>query len=156
MLQGRLFSYPDTHRHRLGVNFLQIPVNCPYATNVRNYQRDGFMTVNGNGGSAPNYGPNSFGGPKATGAKDPTPFDVSGTVGRYRYVHPNCDFQQPGNLYRLMSKEERSRTVKNIVGMLKDARRDIQDRMVGIFTKADPEYGARVKEGLLAHRGSAL
>ena len=50
MLQGRLFSYHDTHLHRLGTNYLQIPVNCPYATKVRNYQRDGFMTINGNQG----------------------------------------------------------------------------------------------------------
>ena len=42
-------SYDDTHRHRLGPNFQQIPVNrplCPYA----NYQRDGFMAVDGNQG----------------------------------------------------------------------------------------------------------
>jgi len=158
MLQGRLFSYPDTHRHRLGPNFLQIPVNCPYATRVNNYQRDGFMTVNGNGGSGPNYGPNSHGGPKALVAeKDTATFDVNGTVGRFRYTHPNCDFEQPGNLYRLMTKEQRSRLVKNIVVRLKDARKDIQDRMVEIFSKCDREYGARVKEGLMAAtRHSAL
>ncbi len=39
--QGRLFSYGDTHRHRLGANYLQLPVNCPYRAKVRNYQRDG-------------------------------------------------------------------------------------------------------------------
>jgi len=48
MLQGRLFSYTDTHLHRLGANYLQIPVNCPYRTRVANYQRDGFMTVTDN------------------------------------------------------------------------------------------------------------
>jgi len=35
MLQGRLFSYNDTHRHRLGANFDQIPVNCPYRAKPR-------------------------------------------------------------------------------------------------------------------------
>jgi len=60
ILQGRLFSYPDTQRHRLGSNFTQIPVNCPYRAKVSNTTRDGFMTVNGNGGSRPNYEPNSF------------------------------------------------------------------------------------------------
>ena len=49
-MQGRLFTYDDTHRHRLGPNFHQIPVNCPYATRARNYQRDGFMTIDGNQG----------------------------------------------------------------------------------------------------------
>ena len=48
MLQGRLFSYSDTHLHRLGANYLQIPVNCPYRTRIANYQRDGFMTVTDN------------------------------------------------------------------------------------------------------------
>jgi len=60
MLQGRLFSYPDTHRHRLGPNFMQIPINCPYRSPIHNEQRDGLMTVNGNQGGKPNYEPNSF------------------------------------------------------------------------------------------------
>lgn len=59
MLQGRLFSYPDTHRHRLGGNYDQIPINCPYRARVHNTQRDGFMVVNGNQGSEPNYEPNT-------------------------------------------------------------------------------------------------
>ena len=60
MLQARLFSYADTHRHRLGVNYQQIPVNCPFATKINNYQRDGVMNIVGNQGGAPNYFPNSF------------------------------------------------------------------------------------------------
>jgi len=51
MLQGRLFSYPDTHRHRLGGNYEQIPINCPYRAKVHNGHRDGFMRVDGNGGN---------------------------------------------------------------------------------------------------------
>jgi catalase len=50
ILQARMFSYPDTHRHRLGANFDQIPVNCPYKTKVSNGQRDGPMTVTDNQG----------------------------------------------------------------------------------------------------------
>lgn len=65
MLQGRLFSYPDTHRHRLGANFDQIPINCPYAAKAQNYQRDGPMNVSDNGKSGPVYEPNSYGGPVA-------------------------------------------------------------------------------------------
>ena len=63
MLQGRLFSYHDTHLHRLGPNYLQIPINCPFSP-VRNYQRDSFMAVDGNQRGAPNYYPNSFSGPQ--------------------------------------------------------------------------------------------
>jgi len=50
MLQGRLFSYADTHRHRLGGNYEQIPINCPFRAKVNNGQRDGFMRIDGNGG----------------------------------------------------------------------------------------------------------
>ena len=64
MLQGRLFSYPDTHRHRLGKNYEQIPINCPYRARVASYIRDGAATVNGNYGNAVNYEPNTQGGPK--------------------------------------------------------------------------------------------
>ena len=63
MLQGRLVNYPDTHRHRLGPNYDQIPINCPYRARMGNYNtRDGFMTVNGGNGSQPNYEPNSVSG----------------------------------------------------------------------------------------------
>jgi len=159
MLQGRLFSYADAHRYRLGTNYLQIPVNCPYATRVRNYQRDGFMTVNGNQGSAPNYWPNSVeGSPRPdTTHSDVHAYDVSGVVGRHMPNHPNSDFEQPGNLYRnVMTSEQRTRLVNNIVGHLKNARKDIQEKMVAIFSKADREYGARVHEGLLKAGGAKL
>jgi catalase len=53
VLQSRLFSYPDTHRHRLGVNYQQLPVNAPIVP-VANFQRDGFMAFN-NQGPRPNY-----------------------------------------------------------------------------------------------------
>lgn len=81
MLQGRLFSYGDTHRHRLGPNYLQLPVNCPFS--VRNYQRDGPACLHNQGG-APNYFPNSFSGPISDErAKSLCPsFAVSGDVAR--------------------------------------------------------------------------
>ena len=63
MLQGRLFSYPDTHRHRLGPNYHLLPVNSPKGCELENYQRDGFMRFDNNGGGGPNYWPNSMGGP---------------------------------------------------------------------------------------------
>jgi catalase len=48
MLQGRLLNYPDTHRHRLGKNYEQIPINCPYRARMGNYNhRDGTMLVDG-------------------------------------------------------------------------------------------------------------
>ncbi|KAI3371089.1 hypothetical protein L3Q82_023731, partial [Scortum barcoo] len=83
MLQGRLFSYPDTHRHRLGANYLQIPVNCPFRARVSNYQRDGPMCMFDNQGGAPNYYPNSFSAPETQPQFVESKFKVSPDVGRY-------------------------------------------------------------------------
>lgn len=60
ILQARLFSYPDTHRYRLGGNFEQIPINCPYRANVVNCIRDGFMNVQTKISTGPNYEPNTM------------------------------------------------------------------------------------------------
>jgi len=149
MLQGRLFSYHDTHRHRLGPNYHLLPVNAPKAARVSNYQRDGFMRVDSNGGGSPNYYPNSFGGP----APDPTmaepPFEVSGKAARQRYTHPNDDFVQAGDLYRkVMTDDDRDHLIGNIVAHLGGAQGRIQLRQTSLFYKAEPEYGRGVAEGL--------
>lgn len=95
MLQGRLFSYPDTHRHRLGVNYTQIPINTPYAAKVNNYHRDGFMAVNGNGGRAPNYEPNTQNGPKQIGAPAAVAkYSLQGEIGRHIQPLSDDDFAQ--------------------------------------------------------------
>ena len=126
MLQGRLFSYPDTHRHRLGPNYQQIPVNCPYRTRVANGQRDGFMSVNGNQGSSRNYEPSSFGGHAANETYKQSSFKVTGLAQRYKPSHPNDDFAQPGALFRkVMSAEARTNLINNIIGHLKNAHRDV-------------------------------
>jgi len=151
MLQGRLFSYYDTHRHRLGVNYTQIPVNCPYRARLGNYsERDGFMNVNGNQGSKTNYEPNSVAGtPKEDRSLLEHPTPVSGTIIRSRYTHPNSDFEQVGALYRkAMNEQDRAHLVHNIVNHLKNARREIQERQVKLFYRADPEYGTRVAKGM--------
>ncbi|RUS34001.1 catalase [Jimgerdemannia flammicorona] len=154
MLQGRLFSYPDTHRHRLGPNYLQIPINSPYRVKggVANHQRDGPMTVNGNQGSAPNYEPNSFQtGPREQNIKGASlAVAVSGFTGRFTYELTDDDFVQAGNLYRVMSPGERDNLINNIVGHLKNANSTIQKRQVANFKRANAEYGKRVEEGLAA------
>ncbi len=149
MLQGRLFSYHDTHRHRLGPNYHIIPVNAPKHAPLNNYQRDGFMRTDDNFGGAPNYFPNSFGGPEHDPRNDEPAFPVSGEVKRDVYTHPNDDFVQPGNLYRdVMSEQDRTNLVSNIVGHLSGAQKRIQLRQTAIFYKADEDYGSRVAKGL--------
>jgi catalase len=149
MLQGRLFSYHDTHIHRLGPNYHLLPINRPKAAKVNYYQRDGFMCFGDNSGDSPNYYPNSFGGPKPQpGAAEPG-FDVSGTAGRHPYTLSDDDFFQAGELYRrVMTDEDRDHLIGNITSHLCNARKRIQLRQTAIFYKADPDYGSRVAKGL--------
>jgi catalase len=149
MLQARLFSYHDTHLHRLGPNYHLIPVNAPKHAPEQSYQRDGPMRVDSGGGAGPNYWPNTFGGPGPDiASKDPA-FDVSGKAGRQPYTHLNDDFVQPGDLYRnVMAEKDRRNLVGNIVSHLGGAQKRVQLRQAALFFKADPDYGRRVAKGL--------
>ncbi len=149
MLQGRLFSYHDTHRHRLGPNYHMLPVNTAKGCPMKSYQRDGFMRFDANGAGGPNYYPNSFGGPTPDPKAAEPSFEVSGKAERQEYTHANDDFAQAGDLYRkVMTEQERDNLIGNIVGHLGGAQRRIQLRQCAIFYKADVEYGTRVAEGL--------
>jgi len=148
MLQGRIFSYHDTHIHRLGTNYHLLPVNAAKNAPENSYQRDGFMRFDHNGGGGPNYWPNSFDGPAPDPDKLEPSFDVSGQAARQAYTHPNDDFVQAGSLYRdVMTDEDRDHLIGNIVDHLGGAQKRIQLRQTAIFYKADPEYGRRVAEG---------
>ena len=149
MLQARLFSYHDTHIHRLGPNYHLLPVNMPKNAPEKSYQRDGFMRSDDNGQGGSNYWPNSFGGPEPDPTKGEPPFEVSGLAARTPYPHPNDDFQQAGVLYRkVMTDEDRDHLIGNIVDHLKGAQKRIQLRQTALFFKAEPEYGNRVAKGL--------
>lgn len=150
MLQGRLFSYPDTHRHRLGANYQQIPINAPKNANVQNYQRDGFMVVNGNGGGGPNYGPNSYNGPAQNDIASTTfaVEEIEGMIGRFSFELKDDDFVQAGNLYRLLSEEEKKDLVNNIAGDIASVKKDIIERQLGHFERADPDYRKHVEAAI--------
>lgn len=149
MLQGRLFSYPDTHRHRLGPNYHLIPVNSPRGCTAANYQRDGAMRTDANGGGAVNYWPNTFGGPAPDPAKAPPKLPVSGYAGSQARDYPQNDFEQAGALYsRVMTDYDRANLIGNIVDHLGKAERRLQLRQAALFYLAHAEYGTRVAEGL--------
>ena len=149
MLQGRMFSYHDTHIHRLGPNYHLLPVNSPKAAPENSYQRDASMRSDDNGGSGPNYWPNSFGGPAPDPESLEPPFEVSGQAARQAYEHPNDDFVQAGNLYRdVMTDVDRDHLISNIVSHLSGAQKRIQLRQTALFYKADPDYGESVSKGL--------
>jgi catalase len=149
MLQGRIFAYHDAHRYRLGPNYHLLPINRPKAAMMSNYQRDGFMRVDDNGGGGPNYNPNSFIGPVADPKAAEPPVEVSGMAARHPEAITDDDFVQAGNLYRqVMTEEARTHLVGNIVGHLGHAQTYIQLRQTALFFKADREYGTQVAEGL--------
>lgn len=137
-----------------------IPVNCPYRAKVFNGQRDGPMNVTSNGGtslsylgSQPNYEPNSFNNGKNTFSFNEDarykPYVVTGLVQRFKPNHPNCDFAQPGTLFRkVMCDQMRKNTIGNFVAAMTGVRKDIAERQVKHFFKADPELGDKVAQGL--------
>jgi catalase len=142
MLQARIFAYADAHRYRLGANFERLPINTPRATKAHNYQRDGMMRFDDNGGASPNYEPNSFGGPIEDHSYDEPPLKISGDADRYEQKRGvDDDYVQPGNLFRLMPSDEQKRLMENIAGSLKKVPKSIQEKMVAHFTKADKAYG---------------
>lgn len=147
LLQGRLFSYPDTQRHRLGANFALLPVNRPLKEAV-NQQRDGAMRIDGNGGARPNYSPNTRGGPVVAPNAREMPFAVKGNVARTPLAHRADDFEQAGLLYRVLDERDRANLVSNIAGHLGHARASVQQAMIEHFKRADAEYGARVAKAL--------
>jgi catalase len=155
MLQGRLFAYGDTHRYRLGINHTRLPVNRPHATEAANYGRDGSMRFDGNGGRARNYEPNSYQGPVQTDEPLYARLEIHGLTGSHPWMrHPeDNDFVQAGNLYRLMSEEEKHRLVANIAATLsKVSRADVIERSLSHFRNADPDYGARLEKAVQALR----
>jgi len=149
MLQGRLFAYHDTHRHRLGPNYEQLPVNSPKGAKAGTYQRDGLMRQNLDGDDFPSYYPNSFGGPEPDPSAAEPPLDVAGMAARHKPAYPQDDFVQAGDLYRKVMKDgDRKNLVGNITAHLKGAARRIQLRQCALFYKADQDYGSQVAKGL--------
>ncbi len=152
MLQGRIFSYHDTHLHRIGTNYQQLPVNASKAP-VNSYNQDGAMRYAHSDGQ-PVYSPNSYGGPVSDTERghDLTWSTEGGEIGRYAYVAhaEDDDFGQAGTLYRhVLSDEGREHAVTNIVGHVGDGvSPTIQRRALEYLTKIDAGLGAAVAKGL--------
>ncbi len=153
MLQARLFSYGDAQRYRLGVNFNQIPVNapkCPY----HSYHRDGQMRVDGNQGSRLAYAPNMYGEwPDSPELQEPR-LPLQGEAGHWDHRLDQDNFEQPGNLFRLMSAAQQQALFENTARSILGASPEVHARHIGNCTKADPAYGAGVARALAALAGS--
>jgi catalase len=148
MLQGRLFSYGDAQRYRLGVNFNHIPINAPKCP-FHSYHRDGGMRTDGNLGATPSYWPNS----KGTWIDhDPSlaepPLALSGAADHWDHRVDEDHFEQPGNLFRMMNAAQRELLFQNTARAMGDARMEVKQRHIDHCTLADPAYGAGIAAAL--------
>lgn len=151
MLQARLFSYADAQRYRLGVNHHQIPVNAPKCP-VHTFHRDGQMRVDGNKGSETHYEPNSYGALQeqpefAEPASDMAKYQEIASVADHWDYRADDDnyYEQPGDLFRLMTPEQQQALFNNTAAAIKGASRQTIERHIDNCTKADPAYGAGVR-----------
>jgi catalase len=148
MLQARIFSYADAHRHRLGTHYEQIPVNRPKCP-VHHYHRDGEMNVYGgliSGNTDAYYEPNSFGG----AVEDPSvlepPLRIDGDADRYNHREGHDDYSQVRVLFeRVLEDDEKERLFNNIAGMWSDVPEIICERQLAEFKKVHPDYEAGVR-----------
>lgn len=148
MLQGRLFSYGDAQRYRLGVNHHQIPVNAPRCP-VHSFHRDGAMRVDGNHGGRLHYEPNTYGEWQQQPDFSEPPLALEGPGARYDFRLDDADyFTQPGDLFRLMKADEQQRLFGNTARAMGDAARHIKLRHIRHCYLADPAYGAGVAGAL--------
>src|SRR6218665_214750 len=148
MLQGRVFAYADAHRYRIGTNHQQLPVNAPKSP-VQNYQRDGAMRFDGNGGATPNYEPNSYtDAPKQAPQYREPALELQGAADRYDHRTESDYYTQAGALFRLMSAQQQALLNSNIAGAMREVSRDVQVRQLGHFSKADAAYGRGIASAL--------
>lgn len=147
MLQGRLFSYGDAQRYRLGVNNYQIPVNaakCPYHA----YHRDGAMRVDGNYGGTLGYEPNSFEEwQEQPEFKEPIQ-TLYGDAKAWNHREDEDYYSQPGNLFRLMTHEKKQILFANTATSIGNAQYFIKVRHISNCFKADADYGKGVAQAL--------
>ena len=147
MLQGRLFSYGDAQRYRLGVNHHLIPVNaarCP----VHSYHRDGAMRVDGNHGSTLGYEPNSYNEWQQQADFAEPPLSLEGAAAHWNHRDDADYYTQPGLLFRLMTPAQQQVLFDNTARAMGDAPEVIKIRHIGNCLQADPAYGQGVAQSL--------
>jgi catalase len=148
MLQGRLFSYGDAQRYRLGVNHHLIPVNAPRCP-VNSYHRDGQMRVDGNRGSTLGYEPNSYGEWQEQPAFAEPPLKLEGAADRWNFREDDDDYYtQPGKLFRLMKPAQQKALFENTACALGAAPLEVKLRHIGNCLKADQAYGKGVADAM--------
>jgi catalase len=157
MLLGRMFSYADAHRARIGANYNELPVNTPHAAPVHSYAKDGPMRHHNPGD--PVYAPNSKDGPHADTARfgEPAGWHADGDMQRAAYtLHAeDDDWGQPGTLVRdVMDDAARDRLVDNIVTHLcNGVSEPVLQRAFDYMKHVDENVGNRIQAGVRARQG---
>lgn len=146
MLQGRLFSYSDTQRYRVGANVMDLPVNRPRVPVVNNYQ-DGQLDA-AVGKVDVNYFPSATEAKTVDAALAPSPYKLDAIV-RTAPISRTEPFDQAGRFYRLLKPADKADLVKNLSGDLKvvtSMRTKVI--MVSYFTQADRDLGSRLAKAV--------
>lgn len=146
VLQSRLFSYPDTHRHRLGVNYQQIPVNRPLRA-FNPYQRDGMMAVNDNYGANPNY-PSTFRNMTYKAVKPSQEHEKwAGAAVAQQLPVTEEDFVQPNGLWEVLGQQEgqQENFVNNVAGHLCAAKASVRRKTYEMFRRVNQDLGRRIE-----------
>jgi len=159
VLQSRLFSYPDTHRHRLGANYGQLPVNAPVCP-VSNFQRDGPATFISQG-NRPNYQssiqPLTYVNHKSTldgGARDHERLlkHENFIGGAYRDLSEitELDFEQPRAMWsKVWNDQQREAYVQNVAGHFKGVKsKVVRDRQLSVWAAVDQELSNRIAKAV--------
>jgi catalase len=147
LLQGRLFSYADTQRYRIGVNYLDLPINRPKVA-VSNGNQDGALNTNATASDV-NYEPSVTTGGRRDDAKNEySKAPLAGSV-QQRPIDRTLDFKQAGELYRSFTEAEKANLIKNLAGDLgKVKNAEVKTRMLSHFLKADTDYGTRLAKAV--------
>ena len=155
MLQARLLAYQDAQRYRVGVNHNQLPVNAPRCP-VHHYQRDGAMAgmaspANGNQGGGINFYPNdrlAEASPRPDLGVPPLPLLEEAWVQPFSQDDEDY-FRQAGDLFRIMSDDQKAQLAATIAGGLSQAEVSVQQRMLVYLDRADSEYASRVRDTMV-------
>lgn len=151
MLQARVFSYADAHRHRLGTHYEALPINKPVCP-VHHYHKDGAMNFMGqqSGVTDAYYEPNSFDGPVEDPSVAEPPLKIDGDAARYNHRDGNDDYSQPRALHDLMDGAQQLRLYQNTAAAMGGVPQDIIDRMLGHYDQVSQAYGDGVRAALAA------
>lgn len=147
LLQGRVFSYFDTQRYRVGPNFQRLPVNAP-KVEVNSYNQNGAMSNRGTNSNV-NYQPSV-----SQGSYQDTPQHSYSTrkidaETMQRVISKQNNFKQAGELYRSLSETDKKHLIANLAGDLGTVQnKQVVNTMVSYFYQADADYGDRLIKAL--------